>query len=448
MQNDGPWHEIDVAHLFLHPRLSMPLEGYDEVEVVKGSEVFLKSVETVTNSWWKKFPECCNEHRRLQSVYPDIKQSFEFIPQMIVDSAKYFLHAIEIFFQKESWYDDITEYYDYLDHNFGSPSIGGHIFNQCVESILFHATVECRSIEDSEREILLDYAFPNKDVIESTIPPDLNKLHNVFQDWLRIMPSFGVFINLKKKLEGKSPMQFFIVKPKYNRYLGISKFKTKSPDELVSDLQNYTIDLLKSVNSDIEVSGKDALIIKLAEERLRISHESLFNPDNMLSKTSDIVLQWMNSWIEYFQIVNSVESERNIQHLGLTNEQIKESVDDVLSIVDIVRLELSALNIKPSSVTKVSEYCNSDIFRHLSAEIEMLSEEEAKNLLVQIKNKSSLMSQPPSKQRKRSSVGVKHRIRVSIPLFIGVTGMSEIEVSNIQDFPRNLKELRELLAEE
>lgn len=444
----GPMFKIEGGLIFKHPFESYALKGYDSNNAFRDSEPFLNSISSMASNWFEKFPDCCDTHRKVAQLGNFDKKEFDFIPSQILNNVKYFAHALETFLGEENGMDEIKDYLDYLIESFGRPDIGGHLFDRIVKHFIENGTVDNKEFTDDQRLELLTHLEPINP------PPDLDErdldsLYTTFQKWLEAMPNVGRFKELKERLKGKIPMNIFLIEPKYNKYLGLSSFKTRSRDELLKFLVKMTNDIL--ILSKVEIKkenyDKDKLIVA-AEERLRIKQDKLLESGNSDLEVSylNLVENWLSMVIEFYQVISQAIEESN-------SKQLTTNINDVLSKLDDLNVEIGSLCNSNKILKWLKSYLPDKSFEELIEELDKLNKDEGKKVVDSMIDKlqtcgvDDFKLDAVVKKINNPEIAVKHKLKLSIPLFLFTKYEGEIELSDKQKLPRNFNELKELLIQ-
>lgn len=446
----GPMFKIEGGLIFQHPFQPYPLRGFDSENVFRNSEPFLNSISNMAQNWFEKFPDCCDTHREIAQMVNFDKKELDYIPYQILNNVKYFAYALETFIEEENGIDEIKDYLDYLNKSFGRPDIGGHLFRTIVKHFIENGTVENKEFTDDQRLELLTYLEPTNPPIDLD-ERDLGMLYNTFQKWLNAMPNVGRFKELKENLAGKIPMNIFMIEPKFNKYTGMSSFSTRSRKELLEFLIKMTNDILSLSRSEIKKENydKDKLILA-AEERLRIQQDKLLEKGHSDLEINyfELVEKWLSIVIDFYQVLNQSIQEAQ-------NAKLLENVSDVLSKIDELQIEIASLCNSNKILNLLKIYLPKESFKELLNEIENLdeSDEDSKNILDsminQLKSKGidDLKIEGIEKKVKSADISIKHKLKLTIPLFLCTNYEAEIELSDKQKLPKSFKELKRLLIE-
>ncbi len=437
--------KIEGGLFFKHPFQSYPLKGFDNENSFKDSEPFLNSISSLASDWFDEFPNCCDTHKQIAQLGNFDKKEFEFIPSQIQNNVKYFAHALETFIEEENGMDEVKDYLDYLRESFGNPGIGGHLFERIVKYFIENGTIGDKDFTDDQRLELLTHLEPINSPFDIN-ERDLETLYETFQKWLEAMPNVGKFKELKERLRGKIPMNIFLIEPKHNKYLGISSFKTRSKDELLEFLVKMTNDILALSKVEIKKENydKDELIIA-AEERLRIQQDKLFESSNSDIEISylNLVESWLSMVIDFYQIISQTIEESN-------SKELSTNFNDILSKIDELQVEMASLCSSNKVMNWLKGYLSDKSFQTLINSLDKLNEEESAKLLnsmiihIQSSGINDFNLETVQKKINNPEIAIKHKLKISIPLFLFTKYETEMELSDKQKLPKNLKELKEL----
>ena len=452
----GPLFIIEGGLIFKHPFKTAPLKGFNEGGQFKNSEVFLQSITDMASTWFEKFPKCCDSHKEIGEL-PDFKRKdYEYIPQQILNNVKYFAFALESFIDKDNGMNEIKDYLDYLIESFGRPNIGGHIFDTIIKYFIENTSIDNKEFSDDERLDLLAHLEPIKPPIDLE-ERELTLLYSTFQKWLEHMPNISEFKKLKNRLTGKVPMDIFMLESKHNKYLGMSSSRSRSRNELLEFLTNMTNHILSLSRTEItkENYTSDKLLLT-AEQKLKISQSKLLqNHSELEISYLDLVEKWLSNEIEFYKVLSQIIQEKESSKLINNVLEVKSNVNDVLSKIDELQIEITSLCNSNKILNWLKIYLPSDSFRELMKEIESLDEnnEKGKEVLdsliskMQLSRISGLEIKNIKDKMNRPDISVKHKLKLTIPLFFFVKYEGEIELSDKKKLPKSFKDLKKLFIE-
>jgi hypothetical protein len=450
----GPLYVVEGGDFFISPFLSRPLVGYDKDKVLLDEKPFISSIETLAANWYEKFPECCDTHKKLRKFSDFNKSNYDFIPGQIVDNIKFFAYAIELFIENEDWFGNLTDYMDYLIDSLGKPEVGGHIFRPALTGLIEGVKIEGKDFTDDQRIDLLQHLEP-KNIIQKS-DDDLEVLYKTFQKWVDLIPNFGRFKEMKQQLTGKIPLNIFLAEHQTNRFTGLTKSKFRNQEELLDFLNNMTNEIIVLSKEEFSIKAYDkSHLVIAAEEKLRVSHERFFNKKNSKSEINylEAIEFWLSIIIEYYQVLNQAIDESKTNKLIDDISEVKNNVNDILSKIDELQIEIAALCNSDRILNWLKVYLNEGSFKKLMEEIDKLDDENQSNKELLDILTSNLLSKGTAeykideikKKVDSSDLSIKHKLKFSIPLFLFTSYESEIELSDKQKLPKSLKELRALV---
>ena len=451
-------HIISGGDIILSPSKVYPLKGYDQAKYYDNRGDFFKNVESKINEWYSEFPECCEAHKRLKTFGDFKKENYDPIPKQIEHSLSYLLHVIDLFIDKETWYVDITDYIDYLDWSLGSPKIGGHLLESIAKYIIENFEFS-KPISDDKRLELLLYFEPSKRP-DDYQERELDVLYEAFQLWLEHLPSIGLFENLKKRMVGKIPMNLFMVQPRANKYTGMVMSKMKSKSELYLSLTQLMNSMCKTINETLikenNISENKISLIKAAEEKLRIESEILF--DNSLTTQQlnycEVITKWLNMLVEYYKVFSLNEINFEQQKNTKAILELQSTSEDLINQSELFNAEMLGLCSKSLKNSIYYEKIQKDLQSLLISVNEYgSSSNEIENMFKLIydkldeklgrKNEAILFEKLDS-----PDFSVKHKLKLSIPIFIGLKYEGEISLGKTDKLPSSFSELKRLLVKE
>lgn len=441
----GPIFKIEGGIIFLHPFKSIPLQGFNSDNSFQNSELFLNSISESANKWFEKFPDCCDNHKQLSEIGNFDKKKFDFIPDQILNNIKYFGYALETFIDKDGGMNEIKDYLDYLIQSFGSPNIGGHIFESNIKHFIENGSLTDKDFTDDQRIELLQHFEHEKPPVDLD-ERDLESLYVIFQKWIDAIPNIGKFKEMKSQFTGKVPLNIFALESKTNRYAGTTLLKTRSKSELLEFLMNLTSDILKISKNEVskENYNKKEFII-IAEERLRIKQNILLSKstNELESNYLKLIEQWLSMVIEFYQIINQVLQESN-------SEVLSNNLNNAITKIDEINIELSSfcnsenvLNWLDSEYPKKSVDTLINDFKNLDPNDEIMVLNGMLNLMKSKENPDVNLKKVEEKIND-PEISIKHKIKISIPIFLFTKYESELELSAKQKMPKSFKELKEL----
>lgn len=452
----GPMVVVSGGDIIMNPRKVNPLNNFNKQKIYADAPSFFKQIENDCMKWFEEFPECCEAHIKLKGLQGFNKSDYEFIPKQIELSIAYLIHSIETLIDYKYWCKEITDYINYLLMSLGSPRIGDHIFKHYAKYVIENIIPE-KGIDDDKRlELLL--VFEPKIRPEDFKDRDLELLYNSFITWLENMPDFGLFLELKQTMRGKVPLNLFVNDWTLNRYTGMVSGRMKSKRELLDSLNELTNKICKTTseqirNSEEQIQNFDLLIA--AEEKMKLECRILldYSPEQQELDYCFILKNWFDIIIDYYKSINI---NLILDHQDRANsrlEKIETKNTEISSMLHSIKselLELSSQNlISRLKISEISPALESVISKVDEGQI---SSEELNKIFGKILESVEADIDPKNDKRLLSKlsdpkIGIKHKLKLSIPLFIGVKYEGELELGQTEKIPNTIKELKNLLFE-
>lgn len=368
-----PFLQFDIGEndSYKYPKIPARFAGTKE-DFDKFLEEHIKANSTIEAGETKiEFPFCCKFHK---FIFDDVTQGFDNFPNGREQDIKHqknpwfkistyeglpYKIATQIFLteyhisktiDKPDWYNDITEYIEYMVDCLGYPPVFFDYYLHFLKYLL--ENLEGNPTQKEAYKKVLDYVieeyYTPKEKIEI---PNLKKLYITYQKWIGYFP-FNIFYfkELKEKYEKQLPI-YFKTPLKTNRYTGLAKGKMHDNEGLIGILITLTKELLKQVNAIDLV--KNSVIPNTTQHTLELLNEDLrINNDLLLGEFSKgeteymVILQkWLGYQKEYFTSIDQLTRTKN----ELTNEVfIPEK-----SKSEILYIELS--NVGFNSLPRVKE---------------------------------------------------------------------------------------------
>ncbi|XRE41968.1 hypothetical protein ACIVBQ_000172 [Tenacibaculum discolor] len=275
-----------------------PYHDYKQPEGFPNCCNYHKEILSNLNEWFDSFPNCCDKHKDLLKKKWFKKEIYVNIPNKVVNSVSFTNSFIEHSIQKDSWYKEITDYIDYSIDSFGVPNVGVERYFSAVKYWTKNSLVIPKEIE-WKRNQLLDY-FDS--LIEGKVKKntDLNLLNSTFQNWIKFIPEIPLFNNIKIAYKGKLPMNLFLYDGEYNRFTGLTKFKSRTQSELIEILFNHTRKILSQLTSEniyksLNITDKEKYEVQIVADKHKI--EQLLLLENF-SKKELKYIKVLKKWLK------------------------------------------------------------------------------------------------------------------------------------------------------
>ncbi|MFY0482435.1 hypothetical protein ACI6PS_07490 [Flavobacterium sp. PLA-1-15] len=266
---------------------------------------FHKSIKENAIKKFEKFPHCCDFHRKLVKKDWFKKELYNHVPEKIVKQWIFLECFMDEHIEKDDWYREITDYFDYVFDSFGTPTVGisdfiGHMYHYLKNNHFKE------NFPLWKRKLLIEFINESLNVKKNTeikAKTDINILHGTYQKWVKALPSV---IKEKEKLEQIFPLGVLIHSPHYNRFTQLTKYKTRTNGEFIEILINTTKSFLLQIDST-KVADAQKHQLEIINESHRIKQVSLLQT---YSKKEMKYIKILNIWLknekDYFHELNSV----------------------------------------------------------------------------------------------------------------------------------------------
>lgn len=416
---------------------------------------FHKSIDRNAKSWFEDFPNCCLPHKKYSKSKWFNKSQYNGVIDKILHSVIYTEEHITKVSKNNDWFQDITEYIDYVVESFGNPAIG---LNQYARSIQFH--IENRPNFPKFKRIKLSnyinkyYNEPNQKATS------LNQLYSTIQKWIKVLPNLLHFKELKDTYSHGLAIDLIGFPGIYNRYSKRVKRKIRTNDELVEFLFDLTKQHLRKANSTMLInSGKISDIIfhqsKIIDEKHLLNQQELFNKysSNEL-KYINFLKKWLNNEYKYFKdkndYINSI-SQKNILdkslEISIENNRKLSSIQTNLGELYFAfeRISLESRNMLSNVLNKIDEIDLDGIKEDFDNPlfIQKLSELIAKERDNFTPNESSELREKINSP----NLEIKEKFKIAIGIFAFKYEL-EVENKSTWELPRSWREWKKLFIEE
>jgi len=241
---------------------------------------FHKFIFEDVQNWYTNFPNESEQDKEF-AEHPKVdKSNYEGMPDKIARAILYTQYHIEKTINSEDWYDDNTEYFDYVVSSFGYPPVGYGYYLHYLKHLL--QNLEGSDSEKNAHKKLLDYIEDQYYTpIEKGEFPDLKSLWAIYEKWLEVFPfNVSYFVALKNVCE-KTFFVFLFKEKKTNRYTNWFSAKSRTQAELLEVLTLTTSDLLSKIDSvelleKGQITDVKSLALELKKSELRIKTDLLF----------------------------------------------------------------------------------------------------------------------------------------------------------------------------
>lgn len=241
--------------------------------------------------------------------------------------------------ERDDWFREITDYFDYIFDSFGTPTVGMGDF--IVHLVHF---LKNNPLKDTfplwKRKLLIEFInnrFKNEKSGEQKAKTDINILHGTYQKWVKALPSV---VKEKEKLEKIFPLGVLIHSPQYNKFTQVTKYKTRTNGEFIEILINTTKTFLSKIDST-KVPDTQKHQLEIINETHRIKQVALLE---IYSKKELKYIKILNIWLknekEYFRELNSVlhPTSTVVNKISIKNE----GNDNIINLGDNTTIQPQA----------------------------------------------------------------------------------------------------------
>lgn len=298
----NPFIQISGEISFL-PTKAEPIEGYEEPENFPNCCPFHTWAFGEANKWFEKFPNCCNPHSEMAAKGRIKKSDYEGLPRKVLYNLSYTEYHLAKQIDIPEWYEDITNYIDYIFWSFGQPAAGIHLYVQYLK----HYLKVSKKIPTNKRRRLIEYIDDYTKPVEDASKFDFHVIYNTFQKWVKTFPfDLPYFKGLKQQFEGQVPA--FNGPARFNPYTGLAKAKGITQIELIDALELMTKRLIGEVQTDkFQISDMNKHRVQLANESLRVGTAKIVvDYSKRELRYVNAVKRWLELQKEYFREIAGI----------------------------------------------------------------------------------------------------------------------------------------------
>ena len=297
-----PFFQVSGENIFEIGFDCEPLEEFEKPDDHPSCCSFHSSVTKTMFEWYQSFPKNCSDYLTLTSKSWWKNDLYDHVPGKIIQNQLFCEHAIRKFIFSDTWYEDITEYFDYVIHSFGTPAIGLNQFFNCLKFYILNVSPKDWDFDRNKRDSLIVYL--DRWIEGPSNNFDLQIYNQHIQKWLSILPEISSLNGIKHKLSTGGQISLMLKgKVHHNRYLNQSSIQTKSKGELISHLVELTYILLTQIESDLRNQNNIA-----ENKRLELMHaQHLAEQRSLLTKFTKkekkyvkVIKKWLLNEKKYF----------------------------------------------------------------------------------------------------------------------------------------------------
>ncbi|WP_295122642.1 hypothetical protein [uncultured Chitinophaga sp.] len=245
------------------------LEGFELPPGFPDCCNFHTGLVTGMEEFWKRFPNCCENHIRLSEMAGFSKDQYAGIVQKTITTYMQTEYLVLKKINSKEWFEDISDFIEYADFSFGHMPrrVGGPLavgtYHQQLTGLFNHHS----EIPDKKRTKLLSIIEPLANDKKKKPPPDPLRLIATYEKWLGIFPfSMSYFSHLQPYFANRLPILEKEIT--VNRYSGMARGKIISTKKLIEYLLDTTNMLLVEINA--AVFQKKGLLTDPEEKRMEV----------------------------------------------------------------------------------------------------------------------------------------------------------------------------------
>lgn len=232
--------------------------GYHSVQECPNCKKNRATLELSFDEHLKKFPNCCDNHKRLLKIKEFDIKFYDDSSSLIADKILFTKGHVINHIGEEDWREEIFDYIEYVIDSFGmhpkdhgNPYQLGNYF-KCTKNVI-------QNLKRSENaELSLDEFTNRKNTILDKLrwhsmskekwDNHINMLLKTYEKWYFAFPfDIPYFSHLKDKFQQVTPIYQDL--KKYNKYLK-KEIKTEHTKEsLLNLLYNITLEIITSINT-------------------------------------------------------------------------------------------------------------------------------------------------------------------------------------------------------
>jgi len=206
---------------------------------------------------FRKFPDCCDHHKKLKELKEFKKTDFKNIPNSIANKVMFTYSHILNNVDNENWDTDIQDYIHYVVNSFGSFPTGygepfylSNYYTLLIERMeniksAKSDTIDSNEIKKRANKILKSLKAVFKPHKEGQ--PNFEIILSVYNEWYKIFPfDISYFKHLKSHFKSTFPIH--TGRTRYNQYSKETIKEIHTKESLSKILITITKDILQNIN--------------------------------------------------------------------------------------------------------------------------------------------------------------------------------------------------------
>lgn len=295
---------------------------------------FFEAVKKIAKDYIKKFPNCCESHKKLIGNKWFKKSDYDELPNKVIEQLYYTTRFMETRVMDEFWLKDVK---DYIEHNilsFGQlpegygNSVGVTFYENNLKKWIDAWDRICTETKELIKEFIDNLSKPIE-AEEDKEESNLNLLFDTYKKWLSVFP-FEIDYFQKEKYELSHLFPLFVGNVEYNRFIGTVKGKVQTMETLISSLLKMTNYLLGKVDSTEMI--KQGLIVDVAKHKMDLINEAhRLNQTVLLKEFSesekiyvDLLNRWLQNEKEYFKEIGPLIIKDDFEIERIKTDKIRQ----------------------------------------------------------------------------------------------------------------------------
>jgi Effector-associated domain 11 len=301
-----------------------PPKGYQEPNCFPEGCNYHNGIKEYIEDWFRRFPKCCRRHESYINKPWFRRENYIDVPDKLFRSILFTEFIIYDQIETIDWFKNITDYIEYCLHAFGSPEVGADRYYSIIKN---YVEQQDGKIPDDKILRLLEFLEINYmgDNIDKKPTADMNILYATFQKWVKSIPSIGPFKLIKSQVADKFPMNLILYDGEYNPYLGVTKFRKRTNDELINLLIDLTRNTILSMtdskwHAEFTSRTDDYQIVIMRENHLLKQKRLIQQYSKRERKYIKVIKQWLKNEKDFFKDLQGVYANADSQN----NRRIEE----------------------------------------------------------------------------------------------------------------------------
>lgn len=260
---------------------------------------------------FERFPLCCAAHSRLANEKWFNRKDFESVPSLNAEKLIYTYHHILQFVYNDRWRQEVFDFLEYMFNTFGSfPVDYGEslFFGDFADNLV--SLIDNGITDQSKKEEILKFITGFRNPTPKS-KSDFNILVAIYNKWHKTFPfELSFFSKLKEHFENNIPI---VDNLHTNKYLGLTKARLKTQQELINLLISITETILLEVNTQklyelgvITDFDKTEMELVLQERKQKLKEGYRNSSKSSDTQYRKILKEWFKDEISFIQKIRPV----------------------------------------------------------------------------------------------------------------------------------------------